>query len=87
MYVIETPAATPDVSVAAGTYATAQSVTLSDATVGAAIHYTTNGTTPTSGSTLYAGPISVSKTETVKAIAVASGYLNSSVASATYVIQ
>ena len=79
-------AATPTFSPAAGTYSSAQSVTISDATSGAAIYYTTNGTTPTTSSTRYTGPITVSSTETLEAIAVATGDTNSAVASATYTI-
>ena len=79
-------AVTPTFSVAAGIYATAQTVTISDTTSGATIYYTTNGTTPTTSSTKYTGPITVSATETLEAIAVASGYNNSAVASATYTI-
>ncbi len=86
-YTISAPtAATPTFSPAAGTYTAAQSVTLSDATTGAAIHYTTNGTTPTASSTTYSGAIAVSATTTIKALAVASGYTNSAVASAAYTI-
>jgi hypothetical protein len=79
-------AAAPTFSPAPGTYSAAQSVTLSDTTPGASIYYTTNGTTPTTSSTLYTSPITVSASTTIKAIAVASGYINSSVASATYTI-
>jgi Chitobiase/beta-hexosaminidase C-terminal domain/PASTA domain/Galactose oxidase, central domain len=82
-----TPAATPTFGLASGTYSTAQIVTISDATAGAAIYYTTNGNPPTTSSTLYNGAINVSATETIEAIAVASGYANSAVASATYTIQ
>ena len=52
-----TQAATPTFSPAAGTYSGAQSVTISDATSGATIYYTTNGTTPTTSSTKYTGTI------------------------------
>ena len=86
-YTIETPAATPIFSPVAGTYPSAQSVTISDATTGATIYYTTNGTAPTANSTPYAGAVTVSSTETIKAIAVATGYNNSTVATATYTIQ
>jgi hypothetical protein len=72
--------------VAAGTYSAAQIVTISDATAGASIYYTTDGTTPTASSTLYSGAITVAQTETLKAIAVASGFSNSAVASAAYTI-
>jgi hypothetical protein len=79
-------AATPAISPAAGTYTSTQSVTITDSTTGAAIYYTTNGTTPTASSTHYTGAISVAATETIEAIAVATGYTNSAVASATYTI-
>jgi hypothetical protein len=78
--------ATPTLSLAAGNYSSAQTVTISDATSGATIHYTTNGATPTTSSTVYSGPITVSATETVKALAVESGFTNSAVASATYTL-
>jgi alpha-L-arabinofuranosidase len=86
-YTISTTAATPAFSVAGGTYSSAQTVTISDTTSGAAIYYTTNGGTPTTGSTKYAGPITVSSSETIKAIAVATNYTNSVVATGTYTIQ
>lgn len=77
-------AATPTFSPSGGTYTSAQSVTISDATTGASIYYTIDGSTPTTASTLYSSPIAVSASTTVNAIAVASGYSNSAVASATY---
>ena len=46
-------AATPTFSPGAGTYSTIQTVTISDTTPSATIYYTTNGTTPTTGSTVY----------------------------------
>ncbi len=79
--------ATPTFSPAAGTYSSAQTVTISDATSGATIHYTTNGSTPTASSTVYSAPISVTATETIKAIAIASGYTNSAVGSAAYTLK
>ena len=86
LYTIQSPAATPTFSVAAGTYTAVQSVKLSDSTSGATIYYTTDGTTPTTSSTAYSAAISLGATETVEAIAVAGGYSNSAVASAKYTI-
>jgi N-acetylneuraminic acid mutarotase len=77
-------AATPVISPASGTYAPAPAVTITDATSGATIYYTTNGSTPTTSSPIYSGPISVTLPATVRAIAVASQYSNSAVAAATY---
>jgi hypothetical protein len=79
-------AATPTFSPGSGTYGSAQMVTINDATTGATIYYTNDGTTPTTSSAVYNGPITVSSTETLQAIAGASGYNNSTVASATYTI-
>lgn len=78
--------ATPVFSPAAGAYTAAQSVTLSDATPGASIYYTTNGATPTTSSVVYSGPIQVSATETLQAIATKTGDSNSAVVSAAYTI-
>ncbi|GBU27110.1 hypothetical protein R84B8_00633 [Treponema sp. R8-4-B8] len=78
--------ATPTASPPAGTYAAAQSVTLNTATAGASIYYTTNDSTPTTGSTLYNGAITISATTTLKAIAVKEGMNNSAVLTAVYTI-
>ncbi len=78
--------ATPAISLAGGTYFSNQSVTLSTATPGAGIYYTTDGSTPTSSSIPYTGAIAVSSSETIKVIAAKAGMLNSNVVSATYVI-
>jgi sugar lactone lactonase YvrE len=86
-YVINLPVtAAPTFSPAAGTYSSTQTVTISDATAGAIIYYTLNGSTPTASSSVYAGPITVSSTETIKAIATASGYETSTPTTATYTI-
>jgi Chitobiase/beta-hexosaminidase C-terminal domain len=81
-------AATPSFNPPAGTYSSTQSVTISDSDAAAALYYTTNGQTPTTASTLYSGPVSVSSTETIKAIAAdpAAWSGSSAVASAAYTI-
>lgn len=75
----------PTFSLAAGTYTEVKSVTISCATEGATIYYTTNGNTPSSESTEYTEAISVGETMTIKAIAIKDG-LSSAVATATYTI-
>ena len=82
---VETVAA-PVFSPAGGTYAAAQSVTLSSATAGAAIRYTTNGSEPTASSAQYTGAINVAATTTIKAKAFKSGMNDSATTSATYTI-
>ena len=78
---------TPAFSPAAGSYSTPQSVTLSDATTGAVIYYTTDGTAPTTASTVYNGAIAAGAgTTTIQAIAVASGSSPSAGATAAYVV-
>ena len=77
---------TPTFSLEEGTYYAAQSVSITCATEGATIHYTTNGDTPDENSAVYSTPITVDETMTIKAIAVKSGMTNSEVAEATYTI-
>jgi N-acetylneuraminic acid mutarotase len=87
VYTITSPvAATPNFSPPAGTYATTQTVTIGDTTPGAVIYYTTNGTTPSTSSSVYGNPIVVSSSETLEAIAAATGYSASVVATAVYTI-
>jgi hypothetical protein len=78
--------ATPAFSPGGGTYSSAQNVTITTATAGATIRYTTNGATPTASSSAYTGPINVNATMTLKAIAMKSGMTNSAVATAVYTI-
>ena len=76
----------PTFSPVAGTYKSAQTVTISTTTEGATIHYTTDGSEPTVTSTTYdsSNKPTVSTNTTIKAIAVKDSYNNSTVASATY---
>ncbi|GEM_PF-7100671 len=77
-------APTPTANPPGQPFAGSLQVTLSDALVGAVIHYTTDGTEPTATSPVYAGPITVSATTVIKAMAEAAGYTNSDVMSQTY---
>jgi hypothetical protein len=80
-------ASAPSFSPGGGTYSTAQTVTITTSTSGATIRYTTDGSTPTeTNGTVYSSPVTISATTTLKAIAYASGYTDSSVSSATYTI-
>lgn len=63
----------PTASVKAGTYSSSQKVELKSDIEGAQIFYTINGDTPTEKSTLYTKAITISKTCTLKAIAVLDG--------------
>lgn len=80
------PCAIPTFDPAEGNYSQAQKVTISCSTENSTIYYTLDGNDPTTSSSVYSSPITISKTTTVKAIATASGFENSSVASATYTI-
>src|SRR2546422_859037 len=79
--------ATPAFSPGGGTYTGSVTVSISDATSGATIHYTTDGSTPTTSSAVYGGALTFTQTTTLKAMAAASGMTDSAVASATYTIQ
>ena len=63
---------------------TSVSVTLACATPNAKIYYTTDGTTPTTSSTLYSAAISLTATKTVKAFAVVDGGVPSDVQTFVY---
>ena len=78
--------AKPTFSPAAGRYTEAQTVTISCATEGVAIYYTTDGSTPTASSTRYTSPITIEETTTLKAIAVSADGEESLVATAKYFI-
>ncbi|MCR4966043.1 MAG: chitobiase/beta-hexosaminidase C-terminal domain-containing protein [Bacteroidales bacterium] len=79
-----TSAAAPVFSEASGNYTSPITLSMSSATDGATIYYTLDGTNPTTSSSVYSTPITISQTTTVKAIATATGYANSPVTSATY---
>jgi len=79
--------ATPTFSVAPGAYCGTQTVAIVDATAGATIYYTTDGSTPTTSSTVFSAPLTVAASETVRAMAMAGGLAGSGQATAAYTIQ
>ncbi|HTB81725.1 MAG TPA: chitobiase/beta-hexosaminidase C-terminal domain-containing protein [Opitutaceae bacterium] len=84
---VQPQAAAPSFSPAAGTYSTVQNVTITSSTSGATIRYTTDGSTPSeTAGTIYSGPVNISSTKTLKAIAYESGFTDSPVTSGTYTI-
>ncbi len=88
-YVIESALekiANVTVNVVEGIYTTAQAITMTTATAGTSIYYTTDGTTPTASSTLYTAEFTVSATTTLKAVAKKDGMDDSDVFTAVYTI-
>jgi len=87
--VVAMPAAAtaPTFSPGPGVFASPRSVTISTATPGATIHYTLDGSRPTASSPAYAGPVSVSGSAVLKAMARAPGLSESPVATGLYVIE
>ena len=77
--------ATPTLSPSAGQYGGNQTVAI-NFPAGSTCYYTTNGLMPTSSSTQYTGPITVSANQVIQAVAIQSGYTDSLVAQAAYQI-
>lgn len=78
--------ATPKISPQGGAYTNGQLVDLTCDHVGATIHYTTDGSVPTTASTAYTGPFTVSSTTRVRAIAAMTGMTTSAELDATLTI-
>jgi formylglycine-generating enzyme required for sulfatase activity len=76
--------ATPSITPEAGLYLTTQTIQMSCATTGAAIHYTLDGTDPTTSSTRYTGAFELTASAVVKARAFKSGMLPSEISSKSY---
>jgi hypothetical protein len=77
--------APPVFSLPSGVFATAQTMSITSTTPGAAIYYTTNGTLPSASSARYGGPILVSSTERLNAVAIAAS-VPSAITTAAYTI-
>ena len=78
---VEEPTFSPE----AGSYTSAQTITLSCGTSGASIFYTTDGSTPDGSKTEYTTPFTISETTTVKAVAIKDG-ISSEIVTANYTI-
>jgi hypothetical protein len=86
---IQNTVSSPTFSPSTGTYSSNQQVTIYDATPGVIVYYTIDGSTPTTSSAVFTGPILVAgdgTITTIKAIAVKVGMTTSSVSQSTYSI-
>ncbi len=84
---VETPKASVTSGLSNGEYIQkGGKVTLSSATSGAVLYYTTDGSTPTTSSTKYTGPITINENTTIKVLGQAPGCTNSEIAVINYKI-
>jgi len=74
----------PVISPNGGIFAGSVNVSLSTITSGATIHYTTDGTNPTTASPVFTAPFTLTESTTVKAIAVRANYVDSTIATAQF---
>jgi len=82
---IPTQVATPVISPGTGSYTSPQTITISSATSGSTIYYTTTGNNPVIGTgftKVYSGPFQISSSATIRAMAVKSGLINSGITAA-----
>ena len=77
--------ATPAITPVTGSYAVDQNVSISSATPGVTIYYTTNGVAATTSDYVYSGPFTVSATTTINAIAAKTGWTTSANATASLI--
>jgi hypothetical protein len=76
--------AAPTFSPNGGTYFGTRNVVIDSVTTGSTIYYTTDGSTPDTGSQTYVNPVVVSSNATIRAFGVKSGFADSAVMSASY---
>src|SRR5437879_13357280 len=82
-YTIQQSVAPPSFNPAGGSFAGSVTVTMSTTTSGASIDWTTDGRGKTGESSAYTGPVTITTTTTLRALAAASGMTDSSGTSAT----
>ncbi|WP_161557526.1 lectin-like domain-containing protein [Acidisarcina polymorpha] len=83
-YTSSTTTLDPVFSVATGEYSGARTLTITDGSPNAVIYYTVDGSTPTTSSSIYSQPLTISVSETVKAFAVSPNLLPSFVVNEVY---
>jgi hypothetical protein len=80
-----TPVSAPYFNPPAGNFSSAQNIAIATSTSGATIRFTTDGSTPSpTAGTVYASPLPLSATTTLKAVASKSGVPDSSVSTANF---
>ncbi len=77
--------ATPVISPGGGQFTNSIVITMTDATPGAVLYYTLDGTLPNTNSILFSGPFLLTNSALVQAVASAPGAVNSGVASASFI--
>jgi len=82
--VYEMKVAQPTLSPSGGSFTAAQTVTMTTATPGATLRYTTDGSTPTPASTAYTSAITVSTSTTLKVIGFKTDWSDSDLRTGTY---
>ena len=88
-YTVQTDTTAPIITAnpQAGTYASGQQITLASNEASTTIHYTVDGSTPTTTSTVYSGPLTLSQTFTLKYFGRDAAGNSSAVGSQTYTLQ
>jgi hypothetical protein len=81
-----TQAAQPAITPVSQLFHPSLQITITDSTPNAQIFYTTDGTIPSTASNLYTAPLTISSTQTVKAIATGPSLIASTAASETYTL-
>lgn len=76
--------ATPQFNPSSGPVAFGTTVSISEATTNAVIYFTTNGSTPTTNSTVYSGPLTITNAVFLQAFALAPEHANSDVLSVNF---
>ena len=79
-------AATPTLSPTGGTFVASVTVTAECATAGATIYFTTDGSDPTTNSSVYTAPLTLTNSTTVRVMAALTGYADSGVATGEFTV-